>query len=317
MGGWASAAEQAPESAAVGSAVLPAPAVGDAQAAVPAVPTDGVPVVPLVTTAVAAVLGLIAHRRRWLALDGRPGLGWLAPPMHLMGMCVATWLAGGVATLVAARSLGLQGAIDPAALSTREMAIVTASAMGAGMLTALGVIIWMRRMQLVPHATASPVRSSMSGVAMLMAWWPAIASAGWLAGQLQRAATGVDPPAIGHSTLEQMVQGTRDAWWWLMGLSAVVLAPILEECLYRGFVQQALRRAGLAPWTAVVLTSAVFTLMHVGSVPEGARAASLTSLAVLSCCFGWLAERTGSLAAPVAAHVAFNVGNLVVATAFA
>ena len=53
------------------------------------------------------------------------------------------------------------------------------------------------------------------------------------------------------------------------------------------------------------------------SVPEGARAASLTSLAVLSCCFGWLAERTGSLVAPVAAHVAFNLGNLVVATAFA
>ena len=158
---------------------------------------------------------------------------------------------------------------------------------------------------------------AVTGVAVLMAWWPAIASAGWVAGQLQRAMTGIEPPSIGHSTLEQMVQGTRDAWWWLMGLSAVVLAPVLEECLYRGFVQQALRRAGLGPWPAVLLASIVFTLMHVGSVPEGARAASLTSLAVLSCCFGWLAERTGSLVAPVAAHVAFNLGNLVVATSFA
>ena len=280
-------------------------------------PTTAGPAFPLVVLATAIVLAVMASRRRWLALDGRPGLNWAASPMHLMGMCVATWLAGGVATLVAARALGLDGTIDPAALTVREMAIVTAAAMGAGMLTAIGVIIWMRRMQVVPHTTAAPVRSIMSGVAMLMVWWPAIASAGWVAGQLQRAVTGIEPPSIGHSTLEQMVQGTRDAWWWLMGLSAVVLAPVLEECLYRGFVQQALRRAGLGPWPAVLLASIVFTLMHVSSVPEGARAASLTSLAVLSCCFGWLAERTGSLVAPMAAHVAFNLGNLVMATAFA
>ncbi|MBU6209610.1 MAG: CPBP family intramembrane metalloprotease [Planctomycetes bacterium] len=280
-------------------------------------PTTTFPAFPLVVLATAIVLAMIAFRRRWLALDGRPGLNWAASPMHLMGMCVATWLAGGVATLVAARALGLDGTIDPAALTVREMAIVTAAAMGAGMMAALGLLAWMRRMQVVPHTTAAPIRSIMSGVAMLMVWWPAIASAGWVAGQLQRAVTGIEPPSIGHSTLEQMVQGTRDAWWWLMGLSAVVLAPILEECLYRGFVQQALRRAGLGPWPAVLLASIVFTLMHVGSVPEGARAASLTSLAVLACCFGWLAERTGSLVAPIAAHVAFNLGNLVMATAFA
>jgi membrane protease YdiL (CAAX protease family) len=299
MSDWASAADEAADGAS--AAALPATA----------------PALPLIVVAIAIAMAVLAYRRRWLVLDGRPGLGWLASPMHLMGMCVATWLAGGVATLAAARALGLGGTIDPAALSVREMAIVTASAMGAGMLATIGLIVWMRRMQLVPRSATSPLRSSVLGVTALLAWWPAIASAGWIAGQLQRAVTGVEPPAIGHSTLEQMVQGTRDGWWWLMGLSAVVLAPILEEGLYRGFVQQALRRAGLGPWPAVLIASAVFTLMHVGSVPEGARAASLTSLAVLSCCFGWLAERTGSLVAPVAAHVAFNLGNLVVATAFA
>ena len=304
MGDWASAADEA------ASPMSAAPAITEPSPA-------SVPVLPLAMLAMAVALAAIALRRRWLALDGRPGLGWLVSPMHLMAMCVATWLAGGVATLAAARALGLGGTIDPAALSVRELAIVTASAMGAGMLATIGLIVWMRSMQLVPRSAASPFRSSVLGVTALLAWWPAIASAGWVAGQLQRAVTGVEPPAIGHSTLEQMVQGTRDGWWWLMGLSAVVLAPILEEGLYRGFVQQALRRAGLGPWAAVLLTSAVFTLMHVGSVPEGARAASLTSLAVLSCCFGWLAERTGSLVAPVAAHVAFNLGNLVVATAFA
>jgi len=299
MGEWASAADEA---------AVPATADGA---------TEGVPFVPLLTLFIAVVLAVIAHRRRWLVLEGRPGLGWLTSPMHLMLMCVATWLAGGVATLAAARALGLDGTIDPAALSVRQMAIVTASSMGAGMLTAVGLIIWLRRIQLAPRATNSPARSIAFGVAMLVAWWPAIASAGWVAGQVQLMSTGIEPPAIGHTTLEHMVHGARDVWWWLMGLSAIVLAPILEECIYRGFVQQALRRAGLGPWAAVLLASVVFTLMHVGSVPAEARAASLTSLAVLSCCFGWVAERTGSLAAPIAAHVAFNLANLVIASAFA
>jgi len=275
------------------------------------------PLSVLVMLVVAAVLGAVACRRRWLTLDGRPGLNWFASPMQLMVMCVVTWLAGAMSTLVAARALGLGGALDPASLTVRQTAIVTAAAMGAGLLAAIGLIVWMGRIQLVPRAATPWARSIALGVVALVAWWPAIASAGWIGGKLQFMATGIEPPAIGHSTLEQMVQGTRDGWWWLMGLSAVVLAPILEECFYRGFVQQALRRAGLGPWPAVLIASAVFTLMHVGSVPEGARAASLTSLAVLSCCFGWLAERTGSLVAPVAAHVAFNLGNLMVATAFA
>jgi membrane protease YdiL (CAAX protease family) len=276
-----------------------------------------VPVLPLATLALAVGLAIMAQRGRWLALDGRPGLRWLPAPLHLMAMCVAVWLAGGVATLVAARALGIGGTIDPASLTLREAALVTVAAMGAGMLVAIGLIAWMRRKQLAPASSMVPARSAAFGLAAVVVWWPAIASAGWMAGQVQRIATGIEPPAIGHSTLEQMVQGTRDAWWWIMALGAIVLAPILEECLYRGFVQQALRRAGLGPWAAVLLASAVFTLMHVGSVPEGARAASLASLAVLSCCFGWLAERTGSLVAPVAAHVAFNLGNLLAATAMA
>jgi membrane protease YdiL (CAAX protease family) len=88
----------------------------------------------------------------------------------------------------------------------------------------------------------------------------------------------------------------------------------VEELLYRGFVQQAIRRAGIGAWASIIFTALIFSCMHVGIVPADARAASLASLAVLACCFGWLAERTGSLVAPIAAHVAFNAGNLLVAT---
>jgi membrane protease YdiL (CAAX protease family) len=274
----------------------------------------GIPLLPIAVLATAAVLAVVAHRRRWLVLGDRPGMAWMAEPLHLMAMCVAVWLVGGVSTLVAARALGLGSTIDPAALTLREASIVAITAMGSGAAVAVGLIWWMRRRGLVPMARLPLARAAGMGVLALAAWWPALACAGWVAGQLQRIATGIEPPAIGHSTLEQMVQGTRDAWWWLMGLNAVLVAPMLEECIYRGFVQQALRRAGLGAWPSILLAAVIFTLMHVGSVPAAARAASLASLAVLACCFGWLAERTGSLVAPVAAHVAFNAGNLLVAT---
>lgn len=263
--------------------------------------------------AIAVLLGVWATRRGWLRLAGCPGLQWTAAPLHLMAMALAAWMAGGAATIVAARALGIPGPIDPSALSVRDASVVAACALSAGLAVAVTTLVVLRRGRVLPPAPTTPTRAVRLGLIGLVAWWPALASAGWLAGMAQEAATGVAPPAIGHDTLGQMVDGARDGWWWLMGATAVLLAPVLEECVYRGFLQQAMRRAGVGPWASILVVSGLFTMMHLGSVPPDARAASLSSLAVLSCCFGWLAERTGTLAAPIAAHVAFNLANLGVA----
>ena len=63
------------------------------------------------------------------------------------------------------------------------------------------------------------------------------------------------------------------------------------------------------PWTAIIITSAAFSAMHIGS----AAVYALPGLFVLSLGFGWARERTGRLAAPIVMHAAFNVGNLVLA----
>ena len=63
----------------------------------------------------------------------------------------------------------------------------------------------------------------------------------------------------------------------------VIGAPVLEEVLYRGVIQEAIRRAGLRPGPAVLVTSLLFAIMHMSAVPGHA----LLALFVLSLGFGW------------------------------
>lgn len=153
------------------------------------------------------------------------------------------------------------------------------------------------------------------GIVALVLWWPAVSCVSWSAGALQWWSSGVPSPSIGHDTLAQLVDAPIDAWWWLTACSAVVIAPILEELLYRGFMQQALRRAGAGPWVSIAIVASLFSAMHLASVPIESRASTIAALTVLGLMFGWLAERTGTLVASIAAHAAFNMANLVVAVA--
>lgn len=86
-----------------------------------------------------------------------------------------------------------------------------------------------------------------------------------------------------------------------MGFVTVVLAPLAEEILFRGIIYPAIRQYGLrrlAAWSSSLL----FAAMHVNL----AIAASLFFLATV---LVWLYEKTDNLAAPIAAHVAFNAIN--------
>ncbi|HLL22377.1 MAG TPA: CPBP family intramembrane glutamic endopeptidase [Kofleriaceae bacterium] len=88
----------------------------------------------------------------------------------------------------------------------------------------------------------------------------------------------------------------------LSGREILILAlasSIGEEVLFRG---------ALMPWLGVWLQGAVFALLHVG---PGKRFLPWTvSALVLGVAFGGLAEWTGSLGAPIAAHFAINFLNL-------
>lgn len=94
----------------------------------------------------------------------------------------------------------------------------------------------------------------------------------------------------------------RDLLGPLSGKEILILAlasSIGEELLFRG---------ALLPWFGVWIQGGVFALLHVG---PGRRFIPWTiSALVLGLAFGWLAEWTGNLGGPIAAHFAINFLNL-------
>lgn len=87
-------------------------------------------------------------------------------------------------------------------------------------------------------------------------------------------------------------------------LSVAVVAPVTEELFFRGFFYATLRRS-MGPLAAIVLSSAVFSLLHFHPTASA-------SLFVIGFLLAYLYERTGSLVASIAAHATNNLYSLLV-----
>lgn len=89
-------------------------------------------------------------------------------------------------------------------------------------------------------------------------------------------------------------------------ISLVVLPPIAEEIMVRGFIYSSLKKA-FKLWPAVILTSLIFAVAH---LPEGGSAGPLYIAAldtfVLSLVLIYLREKTGSLWASITLHAIKN-----------
>lgn len=116
----------------------------------------------------------------------------------------------------------------------------------------------------------------------------------------------------GAFSADKVEQRARDLWdradgAWLLVLVLVVAvgAPLIEELVYRGLVQQALQ-SRINEVIAVVLAAAFFAAIHFQPV-------ELPGLFVFGLVVGVLYQRTGRLGAPIITHVAFNAAGLYLA----
>ena len=86
---------------------------------------------------------------------------------------------------------------------------------------------------------------------------------------------------------------------WLV-LSVVVVAPIFEEMVFRGFAYGGFERS-LGAWPAVFLSSIMFTVLHMQyNVPE------LLQIFILGMVLALARMRTKSLITPIAMHAVNN-----------
>lgn len=89
----------------------------------------------------------------------------------------------------------------------------------------------------------------------------------------------------------------------VMAFTAVVLAPLMEEALFRGVIYPTLKQRGY-PRLAFWGNSALFAMIHF-------NLAALLPLFFLALVWTWLYERTGNLLASITGHMLFNAVNFV------
>ena len=82
-------------------------------------------------------------------------------------------------------------------------------------------------------------------------------------------------------------------------LSIALLAPILEELLFRGAIQGYLQSVLKHPWVAILIASSIFGVVHMNP-------AQILFAFPLGVVFGWLYYRTGSLLPGIVGHLLNN-----------
>ncbi len=97
-------------------------------------------------------------------------------------------------------------------------------------------------------------------------------------------------------------------------LAAVLMAPVVEEILFRGVLFQAARRQ-LGLVGGIVLSAFVWTMVHAELLPGVGtfQPVAVGAIFLLGLWFGWVFHRSGTIVVPIVAHAVFNAVNLGVA----
>lgn len=89
--------------------------------------------------------------------------------------------------------------------------------------------------------------------------------------------------------------------WWLVLVVVGFGAPLMEEFLFRGFLQSALARSRLGFVGASIVSTVLWTLLHYGYTVAG-----LVEVFLVGLYFCWLLWRSGSLWLPLICHALYN-----------
>ncbi|MGR3973129.1 MAG: CPBP family intramembrane metalloprotease [Candidatus Rhabdochlamydia sp.] len=90
--------------------------------------------------------------------------------------------------------------------------------------------------------------------------------------------------------------------------SVIIIAPFLEEFLFRGILQQYFKKF-FSVNSSILLTSFIFAIFHFSTSQHLGNVSLMASLFFLSYFLGYLYERQGSLYAPIGLHMSFNLAS--------
>ncbi|QDU72540.1 CPBP family intramembrane glutamic endopeptidase [Mucisphaera calidilacus] len=230
-------------------------------------------------------------------LEPRP-----TPIVAIDGLVALLLTIGG--QFIAAAILGALGWTQDPSERLSALSVMILQASGMGLAATYGLILVLRS---EPRASAW-LPASLATVALLGCVATITLGQGTVA-IVANAATllGYPPPSIAHEALARMVSFDDPVALVLRLISAIILAPLFEEAVFRGIIQRSLVDATRGRvWVAITLTATLFGLIHADQV----HAQGLPGLIVLGIIFGWLYARTDRLWIPMLAHTAFNAYNV-------
>lgn len=82
-------------------------------------------------------------------------------------------------------------------------------------------------------------------------------------------------------------------------LSITIMAPLVEELLFRGAIQGYMLRQGMKPLPAILIASAIFGIVHMNPI-------QIPFAFAIGLIFGWLYYRTGSVVPGIIGHFINN-----------
>jgi membrane protease YdiL (CAAX protease family) len=246
--------------------------------------------------------------RRWHRLVASPRRPMMMKPPIALVLLAAFLILAQAGVSIGASVWGIEPAVADQSLEDKTRLTLAAY---LGQLIALVSVLYIavnaRRMS--PDSRPSRGKAAIIGACAFVLAWPITTAAGNLAGWVIGVIRGAPVKQMAHDTLRLMQDHPIDGWYLALVAMVVFVAPVMEEVMYRGLVQGTLVQVGVKRWPAILITSAAFTVMHIGAVEPHA----LASLFTLSLAFGWIYERTGRLTAPIAMHMLFNATNLALA----
>lgn len=188
--------------------------------------------------------------------------------------------------------------------STLVAALLTRSAVAAAAIGALAIFAFVAWWRWKSKAAGEPVLPAQQRGAFALAALGAVAGM-LLCTQVMSLFVRMNLDSIGF---EQVLAAQSQAPVWLLLISALVLAPVGEEALIRGMAYPLLRRAW-PPLASAFVTSMIFALLH-------GNLAQIVLTFPLGMLLAYIYEITQRLWVPILAHMAFNVGSVLIPPAW-
>ncbi len=146
------------------------------------------------------------------------------------------------------------------------------------------------------------VKDFFMGFVNLLAAWPIMMAAITMTMFAAELIWGREYEMQQHQQLELITEYSQLPLRIMIVFLAVVIGPLLEEMLFRGFIQTSMRsffNIRNSAWPAIAASSVFFALMH-------ANPGHWPALFVLGVCLGYSYEKSGSLFRPIFIHSLFN-----------